>query len=98
MENPEIHTKSEAERKIEELLPKLATLAQREARGEKVSAELETLVDELTELNAGEAVISATIAKGIEEEYGDMDPERFQGVEGDAKMIPAYLRRGNEGR
>lgn len=98
MENLDKHTKSEAERKIEELLPKLAALARREAKGEKVSEELERLVDELTELDAGEAIISATIAEGIEEEYGDMDPGRFQGVEGDAKMIPAYIRRGNEGR
>ncbi len=98
MENPEIHTKPEAEITIEDGLSKLTKLAQREARGENVSEELEALVDELTRLNAGEPIISAAIAQGTEAEYGDLDPGRFQGAEGDAKMIPAVIRKQNEGR
>lgn len=91
MENMERHTKSAEEVRIESGLKELAELSQREARGEQVSAELEALVDELTDLNAGDAMIKAALQKGLNNEFGnDIDPIRFKD-DPDANP-PAYLR------
>ncbi len=78
MESFEKHTNSAEQIKVEQGLLTMTDLAQREARGEDVTKEIDALANELIHLTHVE-LIQKAYNQGIQNEFGDkLDPARFE--------------------